>query len=190
MNETPYIGHELGTSVQVYTGSLIDPFNLDITDLDIRDVVHKLSQMPRWNCFGREDYKVGQHSVLVMRCVEDHIGLSEETAPILRQALLHEMDEVYFWDIPSPFKRNPAMKPIIEAGRKISSLAAQKWNFPTEMHPLVKEADEHMLIVEGTQFFRPPVFGDKRMNYPKIDVWTMDKTKWVMYEEFLRLTDG
>ncbi len=80
---------------------LLDPSPLDV---EIEDVAHGLSRVPRWNgqTAGDWAFSVAQHSVLVERIV----GLADpDMAPRWRlAALLHDGPEFVIGDLISPFK--------------------------------------------------------------------------------------
>jgi len=80
---------------------LLDPSPLDI---EIEDIAHGLSRVPRWNGQTQGDwaYSVAQHSVLV----EQIAGLvAPDLAPKWRlAALLHDGPEYVIGDLISPFK--------------------------------------------------------------------------------------
>lgn len=80
---------------------LLDPSPLDV---EIEDVAHGLSRVPRWNGQTRGDwaFSVAQHSVLVERIA----GLATPgLAPKWRlAALLHDGPEYVIGDLISPFK--------------------------------------------------------------------------------------
>ncbi len=81
--------------------NLLDPSPLDI---EIEDIAHGLSRVPRWNgqTCGDWAFSVAQHSLLVERIV----GLTApELAPRWRlAALLHDGPEFVIGDLISPFK--------------------------------------------------------------------------------------
>ena len=80
---------------------LLDPSPLDV---EIEDVAHGLSRVPRWNGQTKGDwaFSVAQHSVLVERIA----GLTvPDLAPKWRlAALLHDGPEYVIGDLISPFK--------------------------------------------------------------------------------------
>ena len=80
---------------------LLDPSPLDV---EIEDVAHGLSRVPRWNgqTKGEWAFSVAQHSVLVERIA----GLANPgLAPRWRlAALLHDAPEYVIGDLISPFK--------------------------------------------------------------------------------------
>ncbi len=81
--------------------NLLDPSPLDI---EIEDIAHGLSRVPRWNgqTSGDWAFSVAQHSLLVERIV----GLTApDLAPRWRlAALLHDGPEFVIGDLISPFK--------------------------------------------------------------------------------------
>lgn len=86
---------------------LYDPATL--TDIDIFDVALGLSRIPRFLGQTREFYTVAEHSIWVSRWVANaarNQGLSTALTGELRlKALLHDAQEAFVGDLPSPLKR-------------------------------------------------------------------------------------
>ena len=77
-------------------GKMINPLNPSPDDFDIEVIAHSLSLKCRFNGHIKWFYSVAQHAYLVSMLVSDENAL---------WGLLHEMDEVYFPDIPAPLKK-------------------------------------------------------------------------------------
>lgn len=87
--------------IQTYTGKLVDPFALRVSDVCIEDVAHALSNICRFNGHCRFHYSVAQHCVYAVRqaryeTVDPHA---------LLWVLLHDAAEAYMGDVPRPIKR-------------------------------------------------------------------------------------
>lgn len=89
------------TTIQTYTGKIIDPFNLKMDDIDIRDIAHSLSMMPRFAGHTQTFYSVGMHSI---RCCVLAVQHGEKPEDILLELLLHDAAEYILMDMPSPIK--------------------------------------------------------------------------------------
>jgi uncharacterized protein len=89
------------TTIQTYSGKIIDPFNLKMDDIDIRDIAHSLSMMPRFAGHTQTFYSVAMHSI---RCCVLAVQAGEKPEKILLELLLHDAAEAYIMDMPSPIK--------------------------------------------------------------------------------------
>lgn len=148
---------------------LLDPSPLDI---EIEDVAHGLSRVPRWNgqTHGDWAFSVAQHSVLVERIV----GLATpDTAPKWRlAALLHDGPEYVIGDLISPFKAvvggdYKALERRILAA--IHRRAGLPETLPQSVEQAIKRADgaaagfeatqlAGFTAAEAAQYFPPPRF--------------------------------
>jgi len=72
-----------------------DPFNLDPFDVHIEDIATALGRKPRWSGFGSRVWTIADHSIAVMKEVQEELQI---------YALLHDAAEAYLADIPSPIK--------------------------------------------------------------------------------------
>ncbi len=89
---------------RMLSGRRLDLLNPSPLDIEIEDIAHGLSRVPRWNgqTIGDHIFSVAQHSVLV-----EHIA--HQLAPTLSakerlSILLHDAPEYVIGDIISPFK--------------------------------------------------------------------------------------
>lgn len=118
----------------------------------VYEISFALENVCRWAGHTVRFYSVAEHSVRVARLVEDLGGTPEQ----VRAGLLHDAAEAFLGDMPSPFKRLPDLagyRALIEAAEKA---IFDHFDLP-ELHedPLVKQADEMMLVVEKEDLFRP-----------------------------------
>ncbi len=85
------------SAIMTFTGKYINPFKPDECEIDILDIAHALSNTCRYGGHVPFHYSVAQHSVLVSRFF---------ISPTLRlAALLHDAEEAYMCDIPTPIKK-------------------------------------------------------------------------------------
>lgn len=102
------------TSVETYTGRLVDLASPDPDTIDIEDIAWHLSKIPRFVGATTHEttYSVAQHSILVMNRIRQVIpGPSRE---LLLSALLHDAHEAYTGDFPWPMKRLLDLRAPIE----------------------------------------------------------------------------
>jgi hypothetical protein len=87
------------------SGKHVDPLNLRVMDLDIRDIANNLSMLCRYTGAFPFHYSVGQHSMLVARMMEDKYN-----DPMAALAgLLHDAAEYVFGDVNYHLKKLPEL---------------------------------------------------------------------------------
>lgn len=87
-----------------FSGKNFDPENPQPSQIDLLDIAVALSRISRFVGHTVFPYSVAQHSMLVAQ-------LSPSVKRIKLLALLHDADEAYTSDIPSPVKQ--LLKPVI-----------------------------------------------------------------------------
>jgi hypothetical protein len=138
------------TWMQNLNGKQVFPFDPTPMDFDILIVAGVLSKKCRFNGHGKAFFSVAQHSVLVSQCLEN------ESPEIQMQGLLHELDEIYFPDIPRPIKKNPEFAALINPVLEKQMIAGCKYfgiSYP--FSPKVWEADNACLEAEKEDFMEP-----------------------------------
>ena len=130
---------------------LLDPSPLDV---EIEDVAHGLSRVPRWNgqTKGEWAFSVAQHSVLVERIA----GLADPNLPPRWRlaALLHDGPEYVIGDLISPFKATIGGDYKALEARLLSALhrsAGLPETLPQVAERAVKRADRTAAWFEATQ---------------------------------------
>lgn len=149
---------------------LLDPSPLDV---EIGDIAHGLSRVPRWNgqTQGEWAFSVAQHSLLVERIV----GLiAPDLAPRWRMAaLLHDGPEFVIGDLISPFKAVIGGNYKALEARLLGAIhlhAGIPETVPKTAATLIKRGDVAAAWFEATQlagfeeaeaarFFKRPRFG-------------------------------
>ncbi|MDX1570018.1 MAG: hypothetical protein R3200_05985 [Xanthomonadales bacterium] len=164
-------------------GRAFDPIDPDPAVIDLRDIAHALSFVPRFGGHSRLFYSVAQHSVLVRdlvaeQCAEDRI---------LGAALLHDAAEAYLLDMPSPIKRSlpdytaaeKRLQRIIETRYGVAQLSDAE-------RALIKEADQIALIWEQRDIMPAVAWAElPSLDRPALDVWSPD----VARQAFLTAAD-
>lgn len=130
---------------------LLDPSPLDV---EIEDVAHGLSRVPRWNgqTSGNWAFSVAEHSLLVERIV----GLvSPQMAPRWRMAaLLHDGPEYVIGDLISPFKAMIGGDYKALENRLLAAIHAHiglPESLPEAVSTAIKRADRLAAWFEATQ---------------------------------------
>lgn len=132
--------------IRTRSGILVDPWNLSVADINEEDICFGLSNEARYA--GQVPfYSVAQHSVMVA---------SYFTTPLDRlAALLHDAEEAYLLDMPSPIKARPEM-----AEYKAACIRARKVIFDAfgiaghydTLYPKIKVIDDLVYTREREMF--------------------------------------
>lgn len=123
--------------IQTLTGKHINFLNINPDDIVIEDIATALSNCCRFAGHLPEFYSVAQHSVLTSLLVSPEFAL---------EALLHDAQEAYVCDIPSPLKRMLSDYRQIE--NYVESVIRKKYGLPEAISEPVKYADLIMLETE------------------------------------------
>lgn len=125
------------TTMQTFTGKLIDLANFQESDVRLPDIAHALSLINRFTGHSKVPYSVAQHSVMVSRLTEPENAL---------WGLLHDASEAYLGDVATPLKNMlPGYRDLEEhVQRAIASAFRLRWPMP----PDVKAADVRALMAE------------------------------------------
>jgi uncharacterized protein len=180
-----------GYYIRTFTGKQLFWSHVEDHDYDIKDIAHALSMRVRWSGHVREFYSIAQHSVLVMQHMAQ--GASRE---VLLGALMHDANEAYLPDFPSPLKWFLAaqdVKLLKNLETRIDAAIAKKFNFPYPRDPRIKQSDLLLLAAEHTALMPAggerdymKFHGDKPMKLPHIYPW-----QWQTAEEnFIRAFDN
>lgn len=114
--------------------------------IDLRDIVHSLSLINRFNGHIVQPYSVAQH---LIGCVQlaVRLGCSEE---IQKEVLIHDFSEAYYQDVMSPIKDMLGIhykQYEMKCQRVINTLLLKRDNFKHAQE--VKYIDRQMLIAEA-----------------------------------------
>ena len=142
--------------IQTHTGKKFHFVSGPVTEVDIQDIATALSRVPRWAGHTTKFYSAAQHCVNTSLLVRERGGDNLEQ----KKAELHDAQEAYMCDLPSPLKRMiPRYKEIEnKVWSKISRALLGKVH---DIDGLVKECDITMLITEARDLF----------SFPPIDDW-------------------
>ena len=123
--------------IQTFTGRNFYPLAPSVSDVDIRDIAHALANKCRYNGHCQQFYSVAQHSVLVCRYCENK-----------KWGLLHDSEEAYLPDIPSPIKVLPEFAPLREAAVRIRKVVCSRFDLDPVEPEEVRLVDKRMMITE------------------------------------------
>jgi hypothetical protein len=123
--------------IQTLSGNHIDFRNINPDQITIEDIATALSNCCRFAGHLPEFYSVAQHSVLTSLLVSPEFAL---------EALLHDAQEAYVCDIPSPLKM--LLPDYRQIENYVESVIRSKFGLPETMSEPVKYADLIMLATE------------------------------------------
>lgn len=124
--------------ISTYTGKKFFIFNPRVEDIEIADIARALSMICRFNGHVKKFYSVAQHSVLVSYIVPEEYAL---------EGLMHDATEAIIGDMVRPIKR--FMPEFKEVENKLEAAIAQRFNLRTDIHDIIKEADNIALVTEA-----------------------------------------
>lgn len=141
--------------IQTFTGQAIDlDGTLDPRSINLQDIAHGLANTCRYAGQSRLFYSVAEHSVNVMRCARD-IARQEgmgfiQSRQFQRAALMHDAQEAYLGDMPTPLKNLfPAYK---ELEGQFEEAISSRFGLNSARHKrIVKRADLACLFAERDQ---------------------------------------
>lgn len=166
----PRDAQERAGKIRTFTGRYVNPLAMRPEDIDIVDIAHHLSHECRFAGACPQFYSVAQHSVLVARrFISSRMRLA---------GLLHDAEEAYLKDIPSPVKHDPRMAWYRETGRQLNRMIFVKFGLDPVAEAQVKAADDHQ--------FREEVLSWWGGSPHPIAVWTPTEAK----REFLALFEA
>lgn len=144
--------------IRTFTGIKFWPLDPSVKDIKPADIAHALAQKVRWQGHCKHFYSVGQHSLRVARAARIYgtlEGLPEEECDLLYMyGILHDSNEAYLPDIPTPLK--PLIKGWKRIEKHLDSIILKRFGLPTmsvEHKRLVKKADKALLQMEADELF-------------------------------------
>lgn len=133
-----------------FTGRELDPLEVRLDDIDLRDIAHALSLTNRYGGHSREPYSVAAHCVYVSREVDPFLA---------KHGLMHDAAEAYVGDLIKCVKRLCPQFETVE--HRFAEVIAERFGLrvltDAERREL-KRADVAALLAE-----RRDIFGD---SYP------------------------
>lgn len=143
---TDAYANRYGDWIQTFTQRRFYPLDPRPDDINVLDIAHALSHLCRFAGHTNRLYSVGEHSLHVADQVRQRGG----NATMQLAALLHDAPEAYIVDLPRPIKHDPSMSAYRDAEVRIAVCVETRFNLPPYAleHPIVKEADNDMLLTE------------------------------------------
>lgn len=132
------------TEIQLSNGNMFDYLNPCASEYTIHEVARALSRIPRFNGHTTEFYSVAQHSLIMSYRVPQYLALP---------ALLHDMQEAFVCDIPTPLKHLLGVK-YDEIEERVQRSMCKKFNVDYMLvnSAPIKYADLRMLATEKRDF--------------------------------------
>lgn len=189
--------------IQMRSGRAVDLLTPRPEQFTIEDVAHHLANLARYT--GAVWYSVAEHCVRASYVAQGLTAGEHNSAAIARETLCHDKAEAVVNDASSPMKR--AMRHIMqvygladmpspydEIERRIDCAMAEAFGLPAEHHPIVKRADQIMLVTEK----RDLLPGGER-EWPDIGIaplpgqivpWSRDEAEQRFMARWRELTGG
>jgi len=155
----------VGDFIGTFSGVNFFPLDPLPEDIDIKDLSHSLSQKCRWNGMCEPFFSVAEHSLRVADVAEAIARAFDEYVPEIRlHSGLHDGNEAYMPDVPSPLKQymrvampGGALREWKHVERDIDEAIFMKFNLvPTALTAkYTKLADSIMLAIEAEELFAP-----------------------------------
>ncbi len=128
---------EMSSKIRTYTGRLYDVLYPRPQDICIEDIAHHLSMTCRYQGAVHRFYSVAEHSVLVSYMVPKKYAF---------YGLMHDAQEAYVGDMPTPLKRNmPEFQEIEDRNWKAVAI---EFVLPIALPFEVKAADSAIVKYE------------------------------------------
>lgn len=139
-----------GFCVRTRNGHFFDPSIGIISEIDINDIAHALSNICRYSGHCEQFYSVAEHSVLVSRIIRQ---MWPDDLNSIWAGLLHDATEAYVGDVTTPLKvLLPGFMALEDSIQKdIAHAFKIKWDVQT--HQRVKMADMIALSTEARLLF-------------------------------------
>lgn len=127
----------------VYSGRMIDAFNLSPEDIDIEDIAHSLSNLCRYGGHCIFHYSVAQHSV---ECSHQPGTRKEQL-----EFLMHDASEAYLNDLVRPIKHRPQLEFYRKQEDVIQEIIFDKFGLQFPFSQKVHDVDNQVLMNELPQ---------------------------------------
>jgi hypothetical protein len=131
--------------IRTYTGRKTNPVHLKVSDIDIVDIAHALSNLCRFTGHVKFHYSVALHSLTVSRLCSPKNKL---------WGLLHDATEAYINDIPSPLKCQKEMSQYRFIEHNAKNVIAEAFNLPSQIPMEVDIIDKTIVHDEGRLLFK------------------------------------
>lgn len=135
--------------IETYQGKRFHVLFPQVSEVDIFDIAHALSNQGRFTGHTKFFYSVAEHAINVMQLIA---GKYPENYLLQLQALLHDASEAYLTDLHRPAKAFTDIgPPYLALERKVMSVICARFDIPEGMPEEIKWADNAMLRMEAEQ---------------------------------------
>lgn len=142
-----------------YTGKLVRPLDLKVSDIVVADIAHALANIARYNGHTDVRLSVAEHSV---RCAR-RVPKGHPDRPWL---LLHDAPEYLLGDLVAPLKYLPEFAFYLEVEEQVMSVICERFGLPIEEPEIVHEIDMAMRATEMRDL-KPPLPKSKQKGMPE-----------------------
>jgi hypothetical protein len=173
--------------ITTYTGLVVNPLDLQPSDVRIEDIAHALALINRFCGHTAVPISVAQHSVHVSRLCNGAAF----------QGLLHDAAEAYLNDITKWVKAAPEMAPFRAAEARAQRVILERFGCEPELADEVEVADRLMVRYEYERGYNGRVID--RPAYPRIteqerrlvgpwEPWAWDRAERAFLARFKELS--
>lgn len=161
--------------IRLFTGKAFHYLRPKLSEIDIKDIIHSLSIVPRYNGHTPKPYYVLQH---VCIC-HDH-----GPEKYRKELLGHDYTEYVMQDVPAPLKQLIPQYKAIEV--RLEKLLAKKFDMEYPYPPEVKEIDLTVLATEIRDLMKTNDY--KLLPYKPLPItivpWSSEKCKKEFQKRF------
>lgn len=186
--------------IQLHGSCYYDFTAPSLEHVSMEAIAHSLAYQCRFNGAVRRWYSVAEHSVWVMRAVDQRsrmpdmfadykeppIGVSRD---MLRAALLHDASEAIIPDLPAPLRKLPVCAELNDEIARVEALIQERWPGDYD-HPAIRQADLALLHTEKVQLLHPEPRPWPDMPAPldiRLECWGPEEAKARFLHECRRL---
>lgn len=169
-----------GFYIHTFTGRQFFWDRIKTNEYSIYDIAHALSMNCRWTGHVKRFYSVAEHC---------YFASYKAPWPHKLGALLHDANEAYLHDMPSPLKWFLAEKGFTamkDLEDEIDETIFQRFGVPYPMAPEIKEVDRRMLATEHLYLMPGGVSERKAMGEPYDDLTIMNFAPEVAEQLYLK----
>ena len=158
----------------------VDFLKPDPNSIRIEDIAHALSLINRYGGHTPYPYSVAQHCVLASQVAPAGLEL---------EALLHDAQEAYVGDMPTPLKALLPEYKVIED--RLEAVIRKKFGLPEKFTPALKAVDHRIMITEAASFgfdLWVPTEGVGPYDDLPIESWSWRRARRSFLSRFIELT--
>ena len=145
--------------IRTFTGQEIDPLNPAPEQINIVDIAHALSQIPRFGGHSQRFYSVAEHS---LHAYEEARKAFAGDFELQLTALMHDASEAYLLDVPTPVKHR--MIGYHQAEYRLMAMIGDKFGFPFPLNGIITSIDRFCLRLEWQSYM---VVGSGAIMHPE-----------------------